>query len=116
VLSARNDSPYWLDNRAPTSIPESLQEKLGLWRSRAPWHQDERRSDELFPSASYQYVLYGMGFHTQLAHPRRRFAAEKQRANQLAQEVEQQIAKFSTHLPTNRDLLQQVHERSFATL
>jgi len=57
-----------------------------------------------------------MGFHTQLAHPRRRFAAEKQRANQLAQEVEQQIAKFSTHLPTNRDLLQQVHERSFATL
>lgn len=116
VLSARVDSPYWLDNRAPTSIPESLHEKLGLWRSRAPWHQDERRSDELFPSASYQYVLYGMGFHTQLGHPRRRFAEEKQRANQLAQEVEQQIAKFSAHLPTNRDLLQQVHERSFATL
>jgi len=116
VLSTRDDSPYWLDNRAHTSIPESLHEKLDLWRSRAPWHQDERRSDELFPSASYQYVLYGMGFHTQLAHPKRRFAEEKQRASQLALEVEQQIAKFSAHLPTNRDLLQQVHERSFATL
>lgn len=116
ALSARDDSPYWIDNKAPASVPESLLEKLDLWRTRAPWHQDERRSDELFPSASYQYVLYGMGFQTQLTHSKRRFAEEKKRANQLMQEVGQQIAKFSAHLPSNRDLLQQVHERSFATM
>jgi 2-polyprenyl-6-methoxyphenol hydroxylase-like FAD-dependent oxidoreductase len=113
VLSARDDSPYWRDNRHESSIPESLKEKLRLWQSRTPWHQDERRSDELFPSASYQYVLYGMGFQTRVNQARRGFSQAQQRAQQFMQEVDQQVTKFSAHLPSNRDLLQQVHERSF---
>ena len=64
VLSQRSDSSYWLDNRNVDSIPDTLAENLLLWRSRAPWYYDERRRDEMFPSASYQYVLYGMGFES----------------------------------------------------
>ena len=60
VLSQRQDSEYWVDNRNPNSRPESLTEKLLLWQQQAPWHDDAPRIDELFPSASYQYVLYGM--------------------------------------------------------
>jgi hypothetical protein len=60
VLSQRDDSDYWRANRDPSSCPESLTEKLLLWRQQAPWHDDAPRIDELFPSASYQYVLYGM--------------------------------------------------------
>jgi hypothetical protein len=62
VLSQRTDSDYWRDNRSAESIPDTLAENLLLWRSRAPWYYDDNRRDDMFPSASYQYVLYGMGF------------------------------------------------------
>ena len=64
VLSARDDSPYWLDNRAADAIPDKLSEQLALWRYRSPWHQDAEAVDDLFPIPSYQYILYGMGCRT----------------------------------------------------
>ncbi len=64
VLSARDDSPYWQENRAAESIPAKLSEQLLLWRHRSPWHPDAEAVDDLFPTASYQYILYGMGFRT----------------------------------------------------
>ena len=62
LLSKRTDSQFWLDNRDPETIPESLQELLLLWRHRAPANCDFDSNNEVFPAASYQYVLYGMGF------------------------------------------------------
>jgi len=32
LLSQRTDSNFWVDNRDPASIPESLKEQLELWR------------------------------------------------------------------------------------
>ena len=66
VLSRRSDS-YWVENRRSDSIPASLQEYLELWRYHVPWHRDFSQLDEVFSAASYQYVLYGMGFES---HPR----------------------------------------------
>ncbi|MBT8087139.1 MAG: tryptophan 7-halogenase, partial [Gammaproteobacteria bacterium] len=51
VLSARDDTSYWQDNRAETSIPDKLSEQLLLWRYRSPWHPDAEAVDELFPTA-----------------------------------------------------------------
>lgn len=62
ALSARDDSAYWREHRDPASWPESLRELLPLWRDRPPSRLDFGRIDEVFPAASYQYVLYGMGF------------------------------------------------------
>ncbi|MBQ5948195.1 tryptophan halogenase family protein [Massilia sp. ST3] len=62
VLSRRDDSDYWRDNRRPETIPERLQKLLLLWRHRPPSRYDINRIQEVFPAASYQYVLYGMGF------------------------------------------------------
>jgi phytoene dehydrogenase-like protein len=55
--------PYWRDNTDPAKVPERLAELLTLWRTsrrRARF----RRIEEVFPSASYQYILYGMGFRS----------------------------------------------------
>ena len=68
VLSQRTDSAYWDDNRRQETIPHSLAELLELWRRRAPWLNDFSRQDEIFSAASYQYVLYGMGFDTRVSH------------------------------------------------
>ena len=44
------------------SIPDRLRGLLALWRHQPPSRYDLHRVEEVFPSASYQYVLYGMGF------------------------------------------------------
>ena len=40
VLSERNSSQYWLDNKAKESIPEPLQELLTLWQYQPPSYND----------------------------------------------------------------------------
>ncbi len=115
VLSQRNDSEYWRDNRNPETIPASLAELLESWQSRTPWHLDETRRDEMFPSASYQYVLLGMGFRpSRPSLPRRQAPAMARRASELLQEVQTERARFLKHLPSTRKLLTQVSEQPFA--
>ncbi|WP_017446511.1 tryptophan halogenase family protein [Gayadomonas joobiniege] len=65
LLNQRQDSQFWIDNRAAESIPESLQEKLALWQYQVPSDDDFEQAVEVFPAASYLYILYGMGFNTQ---------------------------------------------------
>jgi hypothetical protein len=61
VLS-RREEPYWRAQRDPATIPARLAENLALWRHRPPGPRDFPEFDEVFPAASQQYVLYGMGF------------------------------------------------------
>ncbi len=55
------DEPYWRAHRDPATIPERLRDLLALWRTRPPSAADLMQASEIFPAASYQYVLYGMG-------------------------------------------------------
>jgi len=106
VLSRRDDSDYWRACRDPASCPGPLRDKLLLWQQQAPWHDDAPRVDELFPSASYQYVLYGMGFRPALRAARgadlRRDRERVARAVQATAEKARQMRKL---LPANRELL-----------
>ena len=80
VLSRRDDSDYWRDHRDRASLPDRLADLLTLWRHRAPYRHDFFRVEEVFPAASYQYVLHGMGFlpepSARLRHPSVGDAAE----------------------------------------
>jgi hypothetical protein len=110
ILSKRTDSHYWRDNQQPNSISEELQELIKLWQYQPPSRYDFVQNEEVFPSASYQYVLYGMGFETeQRANPR------KFEANPLAEktiaETQKKIDKYLTGLPTNRELLNKLKEK-----
>lgn len=66
VLTDRRDTQYWRDMSHPESIPEQLQQLLLLWAQRPPYFNDLIQTEEIFPSASYQYVLYGMGFKSNI--------------------------------------------------
>lgn len=61
VLSRRSE-PYWQAQRDPATVPERLQESLALWRHHPPSARDFPDFEEIFPAASQQFVLYGMGF------------------------------------------------------
>lgn len=105
AISARDDSEYWRDHRASASCPEGLREKLTLWRQQPPWHDDAPRIDELFPSASYQYVLYGMGFKPSYADAGKAHCGQmRQRADAVFHNTRKQAQQMAQLLPSNRAL------------
>ncbi len=61
-MLTQRPEPYWQAHRDPVSVPESLKEDLAIWKYRGPIKSDFDGVAELFPAASYQYVLYGMGY------------------------------------------------------
>ena len=104
VLTKRTDSQYWLDHCRPEHIPDRLQELLALWKYQPPSRYDLIQTDEIFPAASYQYVLYGMGFETvprSTSSQRDNFSAADKHFN----ENQSSIAKQMNGLPGNRELL-----------
>lgn len=111
VLSERSDSAYWIDHRDPATIPASLQDLLELWRERAPWHSDFPRRDEVFSSASYQYVLYGMGFAAGAEYRRHR-NDRRTEAESLFRETAQRARQQLGQLPSNRDILSYIEQRA----
>ena len=117
VLSARDDSPYWRDNRAAASIPDRLGEQLALWRHRSPWHPDAEAVDDLFPMPSYQYILYGMGFETAPRQTASREEEQRQRrAAELFRKNATRAAQLQQAMPSNRELLNKVREFGFQAL
>jgi hypothetical protein len=102
VLSKRTDSRYWIEHRDPASIPERLQELLRLWRARPPSRRDFSRIEEVFPSASWQYILYGMGFRTEGAP---RASDRPELADDAFREAARLTARMLPALPANRELI-----------
>ncbi|MFS2005336.1 tryptophan halogenase family protein [Duganella sp. CT11-25] len=104
VLSKRDDTSYWRDNRAAASIPPRLRELLALWRHQPPSRYDLQRIEEVFPAASYQYVLYGMGFDTDYGDGRRRSDLPAL-ADAYFREAQELTRKMLAGLPGNRELI-----------
>ncbi|MDC8773427.1 tryptophan halogenase family protein [Roseateles albus] len=105
ALNQRNDADYWREHRQAASMPERLGELLQLWRHRAPLRGDLFRVDEVFPAASYQYVLYGMGFKPQLPAPRANRLAQ---AQACFQQVSSASKRMLGGLPRHRDLIRHI--------
>ncbi|MAH73804.1 MAG: tryptophan halogenase [Cellvibrionales bacterium TMED49] len=117
VLTDREDSIYWRENKDASTIPESLADSLAHWKFHPPWHEDNIYANEMFPAASYQYVLYGMGFNTQSL---RSTKTAKQRwsgvASQCFENNNQQSRKLCSILPTNRELINKIYSQGMHTI
>jgi hypothetical protein len=110
VLSER-DEPYWRAHRDPASIPPRLAELLEIWRHRPPTRADLPHADEVFPAASYQYVLYGMGFAPPTASPMRLAGG----AWPLMQQAAQRTRVLTASLPSNRTYLDALRAEHLAS-
>lgn len=107
ALNQRNDTDYWRQARSMERMPQGLSDKLMLWQTRAPFHSDAPRIDELFPAASYQYVWLGMNGHVSNREPcsGRMAQPTSQRIDSILHEVREKTLQLQQALPTNRALL-----------
>lgn len=110
-LTRRRDSQYWIDNADPESIPASLRDKLAMWRHRPPHSTDFIADFEMFLPSSWQYVLYGMEFRTDLSARRTLYDRVVEAQREFA-EI-QRIAHFAKgDLPDHRALVQAMAARA----
>ena len=109
MLSKRTDNQFWIDHRDPKTISSTLLEQLELWKYHYPCDSDFEQSLEVFPAASYQYVLYGMGFQTQQS-PFGLSAESVLQAKQEFQENAMKSQQLVSSLTSNRELLNKIHQ------
>jgi tryptophan 7-halogenase len=110
ALTRRTDSAFWRDNADPASWTPTLRDKLAMWRSRPPHRLDFVVDLEMYPPSSWQYVLYGMGYPTDLSASRAawpRMAQAQQEFGMIAQVARRAVAD----LPGHREFVEAVVAR-----
>src|SRR5207253_921167 len=110
-LTQRTDTPFWRDNADPRSVPESLREKLALWRARPPHRLDFVTDLEMYPPSSWQYVLYGMGYQTELGHARAAWPRMAEARAEFAA-IAQVAGRALADLPDHRALVEAMVARA----
>lgn len=105
-LSQRTE-PFWRENADPATIPEELQELLRQWRYRPPGRFDFILDVETFAFFNYQYILYGMGFQTDLSTGRSNFP-NVAAAQRLFDRIRLLSEKAARDLPSHRQLVMQL--------
>jgi tryptophan halogenase len=107
ALTKRTDTAFWRDNVRPESIPDRLAGLMELWRFQSPWVHDEfDRAEEVFPSASYQYVLYGMGARTAMMPGS--IDDDVALARRARHDNQVQTQRLVSSLPGHRDLIDRI--------
>lgn len=105
VLSERRDSPYWRAHADPGSWPDTLKDALQLWHSQPPGLLETNLRQELFSSASKQYVLYGMGFRSEQWQSGGKTTLHKPMIERVRREFMHNGDQLLAQLPTNRAYL-----------
>jgi len=115
ALSKRADSAFWRDNVDPATMSGRLKNLMHLWKYQSPWFFDEfDRLEEVFPAASYQYVLYGMGFRTEVQSEDN--IGTEPLATRLINENIAVTRQMRAQLPTNRKLLNSIYEHGLQSI
>jgi len=112
---SKRDEPFWQDNRNPESMSASLKNKLGLWEYSAPSEYDFSSKYEVFRAASYQFVLYGMGFKTDFATSSHLYN-ESDIAEKVMIMKEKEEVNLCANLPTHRELINSVKQYGFSRI
>ncbi|MDO6559289.1 tryptophan halogenase family protein [Paraglaciecola chathamensis] len=104
-MLTKRPEPYWQAHTDPDSIPDSLKEDLALWKFRGPISADFDAAIELFPAASYQYVLYGMGFKPDFSRQAHLYN-QQQNAQKVMLRNQQLTQQLLETLPPHREYIE----------
>ena len=104
-LSDRNDSEFWIRNRLPETLSETLRERLDIWKSFYPKNLDFFSKFEIFDVENYLYVLYGMKYPTAA---NKVLPAQLAQSQQIVMALKKRATELCSVLPNHRGLLQQI--------
>lgn len=110
-LTQRTDSKFWIDNADPVSIPQTLRDKLDMWRCRPPHRLDFITDLEMYPPASWQFVLYGMEYQTELTHSAAAYPHMELARKEFVM-IQQMAVRALSDLPSHRSLVEHMCARS----
>jgi len=105
---SQRDEPFWRDNANPATVPQRLAELLEQWQLRPPGRFDFVLDTETFAFFNYQYILYGMGFSTDLGAGRADFTQGAE-ADKLFAKIQRFADRALVDLPSHRSLIQQIN-------
>ncbi|MGS0690909.1 tryptophan halogenase family protein [Shewanella sp. 30m-9] len=102
-LSDRADSQFWIDNRCPATMSDTLKNRLALWQDFVPNREDFFSKFEVFDLENYLYVLYGMHYTTEVNQ-------DKSELNNSSyqQRLDEVSAQLISVLPEHRELLEKI--------
>jgi tryptophan halogenase len=106
-LSQRRDTDFWIDNTDAASVPDTLKDRLAMWRCRPPHRLDFLSDIEMFLPASWQYILYGMEFRTDL-EPARAAYTQVDAARREFEMIRALGAHAVNDLPDHRALVEAI--------
>ena len=101
-LNQRDDAPFW-QACATMAVPETLTEKMDLYRSRG---RVVRRDNELFAEVGWIQVMEGQNLHPEAAHPLAGLLDDAA-AQEHLERVRQVIAKCVEVMPGHADYIAQ---------
>lgn len=112
-LTKRTDTQFWRDNVEPDTVPDSLKELLDRWKFRPPDSLDFDLNYATFHYASWHFVMYGMGFKTDLSAKAGVFRFYDEARKEFAK-IREQATIAEKVLPSHRDLITQIYRRGSA--
>jgi len=107
LLSKRHDHQFWRDNHNPETVPQSLVQLLERWRFNMPSEYDFPGRFEIFTRENYLYVLYGMGFKTNIEANKYQYG-DRERAEDEFKYIQTALDHVSSQLLPHRELLTQI--------
>lgn len=105
-MLTKRPEPYWQAHCDKSTFPQSLTEDLAMWSYRGPMSSDFAGTSELFPAASYQYVLYGMEFKPDFAKQSHLYQQQVQ-AEKIIQRNQILTEQLLQNLPSHRAYIEQ---------
>jgi tryptophan halogenase len=108
-LSKRTDNDFWIDNTRAASIPDTLADKLAMWRERPPHRLDFIADYEMYLLGSWQFVLYGMEYETRLSPALRATLTRGEDARREFAMIRQVAERAVQDLPDHRALVEAIY-------
>jgi tryptophan halogenase len=107
-LSKRTDNAFWTDNADRASWSARLRDLIDVWAVRPPSAYDFVSTLDSFPASSYKFVLYGMGFKTDMTGRESIFPYAEQAAREFRR-IQVLSGRAVEALPDHRALMDRIY-------
>ena len=107
-ISKRQDNDFWIDNRRKETAPQALLDNLEFWKNKAPSVFDFPSIFETFTLDSYQWILYGLNYPTNLSTSECQYQDINTAKKEFAK-VQNTAKRMLAELPSHRELINKIN-------